>query len=173
MLKGESFCDGGKRKMNQKVREKKIKDKGQKNTERSINEDQRKSERLKEQHDVAITIVSDNEKLSKMKKFYHLSKDLSGSGVKLCGDMFLPVGTVVKMELKLENLHQKIIALGRVKWIKAIVENVSYEAGVEFVDTPAEAIQKIENYIFRKQQYKSLNPIGMPFWVFAKFNQTK
>ncbi len=159
--------------MSEQVKEKKIKDKAQKNTARSINEEQRKRERLKEQHDVAITIVSDNDKLSKMKKFYHLSKDLSGSGVKICGDMFLPVGTMVKMELKLENLHQKIIALGRVKWIKAIVEDVSYEAGVEFIETPEETIKKIEDYISWKQQYKSLNPIGMPFWVFAKFNKTK
>ncbi|HON58192.1 MAG TPA: PilZ domain-containing protein [Smithella sp.] len=159
--------------MKEDAKKKTIKDKGQKNAERNIPEEKRKNERLKEQHDVTITIVSDNEKLSKMKKFYHLSKDLSGSGVKLSGDMFLPVDTTVKMELKLENLHQKIIALGRVKWIKTIVEDVSYEAGVEFVDTSEETIRKIEDYISWKQQYKSLNPIGMPFWVFAKFNKTK
>lgn len=150
-----------------------MKDKGSKDSERNTQEEKRKRERLKEQHDVTLTVVSDDVMLSKKKKFYHLSKDLSGSGVKIYGDTFLPVDTMVKMELKLENLHQKITALGRVKWINVIVENVSYEAGVEFVNTPDESVKKIEDYISWKQQYKSLNPIGMPFWVFAKFNKGK
>jgi hypothetical protein len=54
----------------------------------------------------------------------------------------LPVDTLVNIDLTLESLHQKITALGKVKWIKIITEDDSYEAGMEFVDTPTEAIKK-------------------------------
>ena len=45
-----------------------------------------------------------------------------------------------------------ITVMGKVKWIKIIYEDESYEAGLEFVNTPGEAIKKIENYISWKQK---------------------
>jgi DNA primase catalytic subunit len=159
--------------MENKDHSKKIKNEERKSTEQEKDKEKRKTERLQEQHEVTITVFPDDGKLSKKKRVYQLSKDISSSGVKISGNTFLPVGTVVKMELKLKNLKQKITALGKVKWIKILVEDVAYEAGVQFVDTPDETIRKIQDYISGKQQYKNLNPIGMPFWIFAKFNKTK
>lgn len=52
-----------------------------------------------------------------------------------------------------------------------MVEGESYEAGVEFVDTPDRSIKKLENYILSINQYKNLNPVGVPYWIFAKFNK--
>ena len=85
----------------------------------------------------------------------------------------MPIDTLLKIDLTLERLHQKITALGKVKWVEFNTEDGSFEAGVEFVDTSSEAIQKIEDYILRKQKYTSLNPLGVPFWIFAKFNSAK
>ncbi|HCP08579.1 MAG TPA: hypothetical protein DIT25_02150 [Candidatus Moranbacteria bacterium] len=159
--------------MKEKVKVKPPKGNERKKPVRKIKEEKRMAERLQEQHEVTITVVSEEDNFPKESQFYHYSKDLSASGAKIYGNMLLPVDTLVKMDLTLENLHQKISALGKVKWIKVIVEDKSYEAGVEFVDTPDKAIQKIEDYVSWKQQYKNLNPIGMPFWIFAKFNKTK
>jgi c-di-GMP-binding flagellar brake protein YcgR len=153
--------------MNEKVKARQRKGNDEKNSEK------RKSQRLKEEHEVTITIISDEKNLPKGINIREHSKDISASGAKIQGNILLPVNTLVNIDLTLESLHQKITALGRVKWIKIITEGDAYEAGVEFVDTPGEAIKKIEDYISLKQQYKSLNPVAVPFWIFAKYNKAK
>jgi len=133
----------------------------------------RKARRLNEEHEITITIVSEGENLPKEKILYKFSKDISESGIKIQGNIPLPVDTLLKIDLTLKSLRQKITALGKVKWTEFNIEDGSFEAGVEFVDTSSEAIQKIEDYILSKQQYTSLNPLGVPFWIFAKFNSAK
>jgi hypothetical protein len=39
----------------------------------------------------------------------------------------------------------------KVKWVKIIIDDESYEAGVEFVNTPIYAIKKLEDYISGKE----------------------
>jgi hypothetical protein len=51
-----------------------------------------------------------------------------------------------------------ITAMGKVKWIKIICEDEAYDAGVEFVNTPKEAIQKMSDYISWKQKLKDNKP---------------
>jgi len=58
------------------------------------------------------------------------------------------------IEMTLRTIRQVITVIGKVKWIKIIYEDESYEAGVEFVNTPADAIKKLENYISWKMDYK-------------------
>jgi c-di-GMP-binding flagellar brake protein YcgR len=136
-------------------------------------DEQRKVARLKEEHEIMITIVSEDENLPNENVLYNFSKDISESGVKIQGNIPLPVDTLLRIDLTIESLHQKITAFGKVKWIKSNIEDGTYEAGVEFVDTSGEAIRKIEDYILRKQKYTNLNPVGVPFWIFAKFNSAK
>jgi hypothetical protein len=50
-----------------------------------------------------------------------------------------------------------ITVMGKVKWIKIIYDGESYEEGIEFVNTPDEAIKKLKDYISWKQKFKSLN----------------
>jgi hypothetical protein len=52
-------------------------------------------------------------------------------------------------------LQQKITTIGKVKWNKFIIENGYYEAGVEFVDTPDEAIQKLYGRIYKDDVFIS------------------
>jgi len=45
-------------------------------------------------------------------------------------------------------LLQQISAIGKVKWVKVIIEDESYETGVEFTSSdPTDAIKKLEDYI--------------------------
>jgi len=87
------------------------------------------------------------------------SKDISVSGAKIRTTIFLPVDTILKVDFTLKDLQQKITALGKVKWIKIIIEDKYYEAGMEFVNTPSEAVKKIEDYISWKKKFISLNPV--------------
>ena len=126
--------------------------------------EKRKTERLKEFNEITTTVISGE------KNFYNYSEDISVSGAKIRGNIPLPVDTLLKIDFILKNLQQKITALGKVKWIKIIIENKYYEAGVEFVNTPLEAIKKLEDYISWKQKYLSLNPFGLAFGI-QKINE--
>ena len=74
------------------------------------------------------------------------------SGIKITTNIFLPIDQLLMMDIKLKYLQQKIKAVGKVKWIKVIVEDESYEAGVQFVNSPREAATKLADYISWKLQ---------------------
>jgi len=131
----------------------------------------RKAERLDEENEINITILSDVENPTGKEVVYKYSEDISMTGTRIKGNVLLPVDTFLKVDLTLKNAKQKITVFGRVKWSKAAQDGKSYEAGVEFVDTPDESIRKLGDYIVSINQYKSLNPVGVPYWIFRKFNK--
>lgn len=131
----------------------------------------RKAERLDEENEINITILSDVENPTGKEITYKYSEDISMTGTRIKGNVLLPVDTFLKIDLTLKNAKQRITVFGRVKWSKAAQDGKSYEAGVEFVDTPDEAIRKLGDYIVSINQYKSLNPVGVPYWIFQKFNK--
>ncbi len=121
-------------------------------------EEKRRAKRLKEDGEVTITIVAGGKRYPKGKVIYNTSKDISASGTKIQSNIFLPIDTLLKIDFKLKNIQQMISAMGKVKWIKIICEDESYDAGVEFVNTPKEAIQKIADYIAWKQKPPNPKP---------------
>lgn len=110
-------------------------------------EERRRAPRLKENNEVMITVISEEKNISKNKFLYNLSQDISVSGAKIQCNIPLPVGTLLHIDFKLTNLGQQITALGKVKWLKVLIADKSYEAGVEFVDIPSDAINKLKFYI--------------------------
>ncbi len=121
-----------------------------------IMDEKRKAKRLHEESEITITIISLGGKPTKEKVIYNYSKDISASGARIHANIFLPVDTILKMDIKLKNLQQMITAMGKVKWIKIVCDDESYDAGVEFVHTPAEAIRKLADYVSWRQDNKSL-----------------
>lgn len=116
--------------------------------------EKRRAKRLQDASEITITIIAGGKKYPKGKVIYNSSKDISVSGAKIQSNIFLPLETLLKIDFKLKNLQQMITAMGKVKWIKIICEDECYDAGVEFVNTPKEAIQKISDYILWKQKLK-------------------
>lgn len=159
--------------MNEKVKAKRPKIREKKMTGQKKEDELRKAQRLNEEHNITITILSEDKNLLKEKILYKFSKDISESGIKIRGNSPLPIDTLLKIDLTLGRLHKEITALGKVKWVEFNTEDASFEAGVEFVDTSSEAIKEIESYILSKQKFTSVNPLGVPFWIFAKFNSPK
>ena len=117
-------------------------------------DEKRRAKRLVEKSEVTVTIVDGGKKYPKGKVIYNSSKDISASGAKIQSNIFLPIDTLLKIDFKLKNLQQMIAAMGKVKWIKIICEDECYDAGVEFVNTPKEAIEKLSDYISWKQKQK-------------------
>jgi hypothetical protein len=122
-------------------------------------DEKRRERRLKDENEITIHIVPGGKKPLKEKFFYNYSKDISMSGARIQSHSFLPVDTHLMIEMKLKTLHQMITVLGKVKWIKNIFGEEFYEEGVEFVNTPDEAIKKLGDYISWKQKYTSLYPV--------------
>ena len=123
--------------------------------------DERRSEqRLKDVNEITISVISGEENHPDEKSFYTYTRDISVHGARIRTTIILPVDTYLEVDLTLKDLQQKITAIGKVKWIKIVIEDLYYEAGVEFVNTPGEAVRKIEDYIFWKQ--KSIDPAKPP-----------
>ncbi|PKN50682.1 MAG: hypothetical protein CVU55_15760 [Deltaproteobacteria bacterium HGW-Deltaproteobacteria-13] len=111
--------------------------------------EKRKARRLKDESEIAVTIVDDKKNSFKEKRFNSQSMNISVSGAKIKSSIPLPVNTFIMIKMKLKTLGKMINTLGKVKWTKGILENKSYEAGVEFVDIPDESIEYIQEYISR------------------------
>jgi len=134
--------------------------------------EKRKEERLKDVNKITITVISE-EDLPKNKIFHHKSEDISSSGAKIQSNIHLPVNTFVKIDLTLTTVCQHITTFGKVKWIKTIIKDKSYEAGIQFVNTPKKAIRKLQDYTSWGLKFPSVNPSGIPIWIFTKFNKPK
>ena len=109
--------------------------------------ERRKAPRVQTSNEITISVTPKEKNISKKKFLYNYSKDISVSGARIESSIILPVDTVVEIAFKLKNLEKEITTLGKVKWIKVLIEDKSYEAGVEFVDIPSEAIKKIDYYV--------------------------
>ena len=106
--------------------------------------ERRKAPRLQETSDVTITVKSEGKN---RKVVYESSKDISAYGARIHSREMFPVDTLLEIDFTSKTVQEKITALGKVKWIKVIIEDKTYDAGVEFVDTPDEAIDKLKFYV--------------------------
>jgi hypothetical protein len=121
--------------------------------------EKRRAPRLKDDNEVTIIVVSGRGSRSKEKIIYNSCKDISVSGARIRAHILLPVDTLLKIDITLKTVRQMIKVMGKVKWIKIICDDESYEEGVEFVNTPDDAIKKLKAYISWKQKKTSLKPI--------------
>jgi len=113
-------------------------------------EDKRRERRVKEENKLICEIVSDN-KIAKCKKiFYTLTKDISLGGVNIRTDIFLPIDTVVKIELSLPKMHKIVCVRGKVKWAKSLYDDEVFEIGLEFMDTPPNIISSLIGHLYSK-----------------------
>jgi hypothetical protein len=135
-------------------------------------QEKRKFQRLNELNRVSVTPLAENAEVPEGIIFYNYSENLSVSGTKIRGNILLPVGTLVRIEFTLKNPDQKISVTGRVKWNKVIIENHYCEAGVEFVDTPAETFSALQDYIASRQAQKNSDPLKNLFRFFSKKGET-
>lgn len=140
------------------------------NREDIVMNEKRANQRLTDFNEVAVSVISGDENLPETGISYHYSEDISVSGVRIRGDILLPIDTLLKIDIKLKTLFSRISTLGKVKWIKTILENVWYEVGVEFFNTPPETMQKIGDYISLKQEYKNLYPFNLLFCDYGKID---
>jgi Tfp pilus assembly protein PilZ len=113
-------------------------------------EDKRREKRLKEENKLVCEIISCSDSLKHRKIFYTLMKDISLGGLNIRTDTFLPIDTVVKIELPLSKMHKIISVKGKVKWIRSLYGDEVFELGLEFVDTPPHLITSLIGHLYSK-----------------------
>lgn len=130
---------------------------GAKKEEWVVVDEKRRAERFQEDNRITITIISKEKKLTKENVIYNLSENISVSGAKIRANVLLSVDTLLKIDFIVHPLYEEITALGQVKWVKTIVDDQWYEAGVEFVNTPSEVIKKLEHYLSWRKKILDIN----------------
>lgn len=121
----------------------------------SAMEERRRSQRIQEDSEIIITVGAQSDKFQKETEMNNRGKDISTSGIRISTNIFLPIDTLLMMDIKLKYLQQKIKALGKVKWIKVIIEDESYEVGVQFVSSTRDATHKLADYISWKLNHNT------------------
>ena len=123
-----------------------------------LTEERRRSPRMNEANEVTITVVSEENNITKEMLINSYSENISEGGTKIHTNILLPVGTDIAVEFTSKGIQQQINALGKVKWVKVIIDDESYDAGVEFCGPPSKAIKKLGEYMAWKQKSQSHNP---------------
>lgn len=109
--------------------------------------EQRRAKRVKEEAQVTIKLVPSETFTPDKKISYHLTKDISSTGLRMLANTFLPINSTLKIDLTLEKPHKLISAFGKVRWIKSRYADELFELGIEFVDTPQEHIEALREHI--------------------------
>jgi hypothetical protein len=87
--------------------------------------------------------------LTNHRKVTHsLTKNISLSGIMIESDVFIPVGSMLTLELSLEKNPEVITVIAQVRWIKTLYEDESFAMGLEFVDLPTTGLNALLSHLF-------------------------
>lgn len=109
--------------------------------------EKRRAKRVREEASVKITLVSRDILPAGKKISYNLTKDISSSGAKIQFNTFLPINTLLKIEIFVKEPPRLISAIGKVRWVKSLYADEWFEMGIEFVDASPEIIKILEEYV--------------------------
>lgn len=109
--------------------------------------EKRKAKRVKKESKITITMLSEEAVPRNKKIIYQLTKDISLKGVKIQTNTFLPINTLLRIELSLTKPPRVIKGMGRVRWVKSRYADEKFEMGIEFVDTPKDQIRALSKHI--------------------------
>lgn len=98
--------------------------------------DRRRDLRIEEENQISFSVSSEEESHPRRKIAHCLTGNISRNGALIYTDTFLPVGTLLTLELSLGKPYNVITMVGEVRWIKSLPGDEEFEAGLEFIDIP-------------------------------------
>ncbi|MFH0838951.1 MAG: PilZ domain-containing protein [Candidatus Omnitrophota bacterium] len=87
-----------------------------------------------------------------------LSKDISAGGVRFVSTYFLPVFSMLNLEISLDSNLHKITAMARVVWVQKLPYNENYVVGLEFVNIEHKDRLKINRFTSEYSPASSSSP---------------
>jgi len=79
-----------------------------------------------------------------------LTKDLSIGGIRFFSGHFIPLHSILKLEIKLKFLPRIIYAIARIVWIKEIFDDERYDIGVEFIEINKQDLRLLDHYLSKR-----------------------
>lgn len=108
--------------------------------------EKRRDRRVKEQALFTITLISKDTDEARPKIIHHTTEDISLTGAKIHTNVFLPVGSFLKIDLSLTEPPRMISAYAKVRWVKSVYADELFELGIEFVDTSINIIKSLKQH---------------------------
>ncbi len=115
--------------------------------------DRRREPRIEEEKEVILEIVN-SRTLDEQEKKQILAKslDLSVGGIRIKSPAEFPAESLIRLRIPSDQLGKWIQVFGRIKWIKKIESERIIELGLEFIDTPPEAVLDLMDHIYRPRK---------------------
>jgi hypothetical protein len=110
--------------------------------------ERRHVQRIEQETKVAFSVMSGGEFAHHRKVAYSLTKNISLSGIMIESNVFIPVGSMLTIELSLERNPEVISVIGQVRWIKTLFEDECFAVGLEFVDLPTTGLNALLSHLF-------------------------
>lgn len=96
-------------------------------------ENRRQFIRLRAYHLAKYRPLSDQKGAEGSSPIIATIRDIGAGGVCLKTDNYLPVSTLLELNINFPNVSTSVFALAKVVWIKPIKKTKSYEIGAQFV----------------------------------------
>lgn len=98
--------------------------------------DRRRDLRIEEETQVSFSVLPEEDEHPYRKMAHCLTRNISRNGAMIYTDTFLPVGSMLTLDLSLGRPYDVITLVGEVRWIRSLPGDEEYEAGLEFIDVP-------------------------------------
>ena len=109
--------------------------------------EKRRAKRVKENAEVTITLIGQDDLPVSSRVIRHTAKDISLFGIRIQSNTFIPINSNLKIELALGPQNRSVTAYGKVRWAKSLYGDELFEMGIEFVDTLPETVRILRDYI--------------------------
>jgi c-di-GMP-binding flagellar brake protein YcgR len=98
--------------------------------------DRRRDLRIEEENQITFSVSPEEESPPYRKISHCLTRNISRNGAMIYTDTFLPVESLLTLELSLGQPYDVITMVGKVRWIRSLPGEEVFEAGLEFIDIP-------------------------------------
>lgn len=82
-----------------------------------------------------------------------ITENLSIGGVRFFANEFIPVLSILKVEIKLKHTDREINAIVKTRWIKQYFDDERYELGAEFIEISSENVKFLNDYLYNRTKH--------------------
>jgi hypothetical protein len=98
--------------------------------------DRRRDLRIEEENQISFSVSPEEESQLQRRMTHCLTRNISRNGAMIYTDTFLPVGSLLTLDISLGQPYDVITLVGEVRWIKSLPGDEEFQAGIEFIDIP-------------------------------------
>ena len=112
----------------------------------------RREKRFQQKHSAVIKMETGSRSVFRKKEIVAETCDLCVGGARIVTNKYFPIGSVVRMQIALEDSDKPLKIDGKVKWGKIMPENDYYEFGLEFIHEISRTIMSLLGHLYGENQ---------------------